>query len=109
MAKKTNKINAHGEIVKRLAPTSDTLRTLFLHSGNLCAFPDCSRLMMNAAGIFVGQVCHIEAADVGGERFNENNTNEDNRKPANLIVNRRPKFTPYLECAPWGGQIGKWN
>jgi hypothetical protein len=50
------------EIPKRLAPSGDTLRELFLKSGNLCAMPGCERLMMNSAGLFVGIVCHIEAA-----------------------------------------------
>ena len=50
---------------KRLAPTADTLRELFLKSGNLCAFPACGKLMMNAEGVFIGQVCHIEAAEEG--------------------------------------------
>ena len=63
------------EVVKRLAPRGETLRELFLKSGNLCAFPGCASLMMNAEGVFVGQVCHIEAAEVGGERFNPSMTN----------------------------------
>jgi hypothetical protein len=26
--------------------------------------------MMNEEGLFIGQLCHIEAAEPGGERFN---------------------------------------
>lgn len=74
------------EKAKRLAPTSQTLRELFLRSGNLCAFPDCGHLMMNENGIFIGQLCHIEAAEEGGERFNPQMSNEDRRAPANLIL-----------------------
>jgi hypothetical protein len=54
----------------RLAPLSVTLRELFLKSGNLCAYPGCGKLMMNADGVFIGMVCHIEGAEEGGERFN---------------------------------------
>jgi hypothetical protein len=75
-----------GETPKRLAPTSDTLRELFLKSGNLCAFPGCDRLMMNALGVFIGQLCHIEAAEQGGERFNKIMTNEQRRSAANLML-----------------------
>lgn len=74
------------EVAKRLAPKQETLRELFLKSGNLCAYPGCSRLMMNEAGVFVGQVCHIEGAEVGGERFNPDMTNEERRSAANLML-----------------------
>ena len=47
--------------VKRLQPKGNTLRELFLKSGNLCAFPGC--LMMDPEGNFIGEVCHIEAAE----------------------------------------------
>lgn len=74
------------EVAKRLAPTQETVRELFLKSGNLCAYPGCGRLMMNEEGVFVGHVCHIEAAEVGGERFNPNMTNEERRSAANLML-----------------------
>lgn len=74
------------EKARRLAPKPETLRELFLKSGNLCAFPNCTALMMNADGVFIGQVCHMEAAEDGGERFNEDMTNEDRRAASNLIL-----------------------
>jgi hypothetical protein len=74
------------EVVKRLEPKKETLRELFLRSGNMCAFPGCSQLMLNAQGDFVGQLCHIEAAEDGGERFNETMTNEDRRQASNLML-----------------------
>lgn len=74
------------EKAKRLAPTSQTLRELFLRSGNLCAFPDCGHLMMNENGVFIGQLCHIEGAEEGGERFNPQMSNEDRRAPGNLML-----------------------
>lgn len=74
------------EEVKRLAPLSGTLRELFLKSGNLCAFPDCTHLIMNAGGVFIAQICHIEAAEKGGERFNPLMTNEERRGFDNLML-----------------------
>jgi hypothetical protein len=74
------------EKVKRLTPTPNTLRELFLKSGNLCAFPNCSHLMMNEKGVFISQICHIEAAEVGGERFNKNMSNEQRRSATNLML-----------------------
>lgn len=52
------------EGAKRLAAKSETLRELFLRSGNLCTYPGCNRLMLSESGKFVGQLCHIEAAGV---------------------------------------------
>ncbi|WP_220791533.1 hypothetical protein [Gluconacetobacter tumulicola] len=74
------------EKVKRLQPVPETLRMLFLRSGNLCAFPNCSHLMMTADGTFVGQICHIEGALEGGERFNPHMTNEQRRHESNLLL-----------------------
>lgn len=74
------------EVPKRLAPTSDTIRELFLKSGNLCAFPRCVHLLMDADGVFISQICHIEAADEGGQRFNKAMSNEDRRAFSNLML-----------------------
>ncbi|WP_447759272.1 hypothetical protein [Pseudomonas moraviensis] len=74
------------EEVKRLTPLSGTLRELFLKSGNLCAFPECANLIMNSDGVFIAQICHIEAAEKGGERFNPCMTNEDRRRFDNLML-----------------------
>lgn len=74
------------EVPKRLAPTRETLRELYLKSGNRCAFPGCKRSLFNIKGVFVGQICHIEAAEPGGERFNKKQTNEQRRAPANLVL-----------------------
>jgi|694.fasta_scaffold58807_1 hypothetical protein len=74
------------ERVQRLQPKGETLRELYLKSGNQCAYPDCTRLMIDSEGTFIGQVCHIEAAEEGGERFNESQTNEERRQFANLML-----------------------
>lgn len=49
-------------------------------------YPGCSERMMNSEGVFIGQVCHIEAAEPGGERFNEKQTNEERRSFSNLML-----------------------
>ncbi|MCW9705652.1 hypothetical protein [Fodinibius salsisoli] len=71
---------------KRLEPKKDTLRELFLKSGNQCAHPDCKEVMMDDNGVFIGQLCHIEAALPGGERFNPDQSNEDRRHFDNLML-----------------------
>jgi hypothetical protein len=74
------------KVAKRLAPSRETLREIYLKSGNNCAFPRCDERMFNSQGNFVGQICHIEAAETGGERFNQSQTNEQRRAPSNLLL-----------------------
>ena len=70
----------------RLAPKLGVLRALFAKSGNLCAFPGCTHHLINQKNQFVGQICHIEAALEGGERYNKNMTDEDRRSYENLLM-----------------------
>lgn len=72
--------------MSRLNPKSTTLRTLFLRSGNQCAFPECDVELINSYGQYVGNVCHIEAAENGGERYNKLQTDEERRDYNNLIL-----------------------
>ena len=74
------------EKAKRLKPTADVLRELYMKSGNQCAFPGCHNAMIDDNGNFIGQICHIEAAEAGGERFNPNMTNEERRSFDNLML-----------------------
>lgn len=74
------------EEVKRLAPKQEVLRELYLKSGNECAYPGCHNVIVDENGNFVGEVCHIEAAMPGGERFNPDMTNEDRRAFGNLML-----------------------
>ena len=74
------------EEVKRLAPKQEVLRELYIKSGNECAYPGCHNVLVDENGNFVGEVCHIEAAMPGGERFNPNMTNEDRRSFDNLML-----------------------
>ncbi|WP_146164895.1 hypothetical protein [Desulfonatronum sp. SC1] len=73
------------EIPKRLAPKSDVLRRLYLLAGNQCAYPDCNHPIILQDGTYVGELCHIRAAESGGERFDETQTNEDRRSFENLL------------------------
>lgn len=70
----------------RLAPKKDVIRQLFAHSGNQCAFPGCDQVLIDNDGDFLGQICHIEAAEPGGERYNETMNDEDRRAYSNLVL-----------------------
>jgi hypothetical protein len=72
--------------VKRAPIAAATLREIYLRSGNRCAFPGCSHALVNAEGAFIAQVCHIEAAMPGGERFNPDQTNKQRAAASNLLL-----------------------
>ncbi len=70
----------------RLAPKTEVLRALFARSGNQCAFPGCTQSLVNDKNKFIAQVCHIEAASEGGERFNPESNDEFRRSYDNLLI-----------------------
>jgi hypothetical protein len=70
----------------RLPIRIDVLRALFARSGNKCAFPGCTAQLVNEKNLFVAQVCHIEAAEPKGERFNPEQSDEQRRSYDNLIL-----------------------
>jgi hypothetical protein len=90
------------EIVKRLKPLPDTVRHLFAHSGNVCAFDGCDHPLIDEHSNFVAELCHIEAVDVGGERFNAAMSNEERRYRENLILlcHRHHVETNNVDCYP---------
>lgn len=59
------------EAPKRLRPTAETARKLYLLSGNCCAYDGCSQPLMTPDGVLVGEIAHIEAAMPGGAVFEE--------------------------------------
>jgi len=69
----------------RKSPTSQTLRALLAKSGNQCAFPDCNHPLINEKNKLIAQLCHIEAANKGGERYNPNQDDEQRRGYENLL------------------------
>lgn len=72
--------------VTRLAPTKDTLNLLFSLCGNVCAFPGCDHEVFDNDDNFIAQICHIEGALEGGQRFNPQSDNESRRVYSNLII-----------------------
>ena len=70
----------------RLPPIQKTIKRLFALSGNQCAFPGCEQKLISDKGHFIGQLCHIEAAEEGGERYNELQNDEQRRSFDNLLL-----------------------
>lgn len=71
----------------RLDPTPKTKNRLFALSGNKCAFPDCDVIFVSTENESnISNICHIEAAEEGGERYNPNSNDEERRSFENLIL-----------------------
>jgi hypothetical protein len=66
--------------------TRNTLKRLFALSGNQCAFPDCSLALVNENNAANSNICHIEAAESGGQRYNLNMSPEQRADYPNLIL-----------------------
>lgn len=76
-----NKINSRN----RISPRADTLKVLYTLSGNQCAFPDCEHPIFNDSGLYIANLCHIEAASENGPRFNKEQSDDDRRGIDNLL------------------------
>ena len=66
--------------------TDKTLKRLFGLSGNQCAFPGCNAVLVNQRNALDSNICHIEAANEGGERYNPNMTDDQRSDYENLIL-----------------------
>ena len=78
---------------KRLTPKPEVLKNLFALSGNCCAIADCNAVLIDGKGTVVGRICHIEAAEKGGPRFNPVMSDEQRRAASNLILLCSPHHT----------------
>jgi len=63
-----------------------TLKRLFGLSGNQCSFPGCTTKLVNEQNAVDSNICHIEAAKEGGERYNSEMTDLQRADYPNLIL-----------------------
>jgi len=70
----------------RLRILESTLKKLFSLAQNRCAFPDCTQEIYDGNGTLYADVCHIEAANEDGERFNREMCDQQRRDFSNLII-----------------------
>lgn len=69
----------------RIEPKPSTIKKLFALSGNQCTFEGCSNSLIDNSTI-LGEICHIEAAEEGGPRYNKDSNDEQRRSYDNLIL-----------------------
>ncbi|KAA6302936.1 MAG: hypothetical protein EZS26_000831 [Candidatus Ordinivivax streblomastigis] len=67
--------------------TDTTIKRLYALSGNQCAFPNCREKFVNSDNeTNISNICHIEAAEQGGQRYNPNSNDDYRRSYDNLIL-----------------------
>jgi hypothetical protein len=90
------------EKAKRLEPSPEVKRHLFLLSGNQCAFEGCYQPIIDQNGTYVATLCHIEAALPGGERFNPGSNNRERASFDNLMLmcERHHRVTDDVDAFP---------
>lgn len=71
--------------MSRLSPGAESYKLLYVRSGNVCAFPDCEHPIFNDEGLYIAQLCHIKAANEGGPRYDQSQTDEERRAIENLL------------------------
>jgi len=74
-----------GEKARQYKPS--TIRRLDILSGNQCAEPNCKKkLIARDEETIISKICHIEAANENGPRYNQSQTDEERRHFDNLIL-----------------------
>ena len=67
--------------------TEKTIMRLYALSGNQCAFPNCNiSLLSSGSEINFSNICHIAAAEPGGQRYNFTSNDNYRRSYENLML-----------------------
>ena len=70
-----------------MTPSLKTIKRLCTLSGNRCAFPGCSALLVDEnSDAVLGEICHIRAKSEDGPRHDKSQTDEERNSFANLIL-----------------------
>lgn len=68
-------------------PSVKTIKRLFAECGNRCAFPKCSKPMVDpGTGTIVGEICHIKGKRPGGPRYDASQTEVKRHGYDNLFL-----------------------
>lgn len=63
-----------------------TRRRLYANSGNICAMYNCDEELIYANSANLSEICHIEAVNEDGARYNANSSNEEVNSYDNLLL-----------------------
>lgn len=66
-------------------PSQSTIKRLFAHSGNRCAFPRCTATLIEGDTI-IGEICHIKGSKPSAPRYDAQQTPAERHGYDNLIL-----------------------
>ena len=67
-------------------PRNRVVRALLARCSNECAFPRCTKPVVDDDEHFLGRICHIEAASPEGPRYNPESSDDERRGLENLMI-----------------------
>lgn len=67
-------------------PSLQTVKRLFALSNNRCAFPRCISPIIVPSGSVIGKICHINARNKGGPRYDAKQSDDERNSFANLVL-----------------------
>ena len=65
--------------------SDSTIKRLYSLAGNTCSYPNCNERLFSADHN-ISEVCHIEALNKGGPRYNSKSTDKERNAYSNLIL-----------------------
>jgi len=66
--------------------TQQTIKKLFALSASQCSFPNCNKKIVNYTNAKDSNICHIQGANEGSERYNPNMSDKERADYKNLIL-----------------------
>ena len=66
--------------------TQQTIKILFALSASQCSFPNCKKQIVNENNAIDSNICHIQGANLGSERYNPNMSDKERADYNNLIL-----------------------
>ena len=66
--------------------TQQTIKILFALSASQCSFPNCEKQIVNENNAIDSNICHIQGANLGSERYNPNMSDKERADYNNLIL-----------------------
>lgn len=66
--------------------SNKTIKSLYAHSGNTCAFPGCNQTMAFHEDLIISNICHIYGLNPGSARYDDTKTADYLNTEQNLIL-----------------------
>lgn len=67
-------------------PSLSTIKRLFFNAGRRCAFPGCAVPMVDESGTVIGEICHMNARNVRGPRYDPQQSEDERHGYDNLLL-----------------------